>query len=79
MAIELAGTWVKNVDGAWVNLAHCDLLEVKQRKDKKSWDVLGWNALQPQVEAYIISNRKTEKEAKKELQDLIAKLAGSGE
>lgn len=52
MDVEHYGSWFKAVDGRWVNLAHCDAIE--PTAVGTGWEVRAWNALQPNVDAYVL-------------------------
>ena len=62
MEIEFRAGWVRLADGRWANLEKCDLVEVHETG--KVWQVRAWNAMQPQVEAYILAEFEEEKAAR---------------
>lgn len=74
MAIVTSGQWVRTLDGNWVNTAHVDLFEVVNSDSKSKWKIVAWNALQPQVEAYVVATFDSEVKAHNELDALIAKF-----
>lgn len=75
MAIVTSGQWVRTRDGNWVNTDHVDLFEVTKSDSKNEWKIVAWNALQPQVEAYVVATFDTDVKAHNELDALIAKFS----
>lgn len=77
MAITVKNNWLRTVDGNWINANHVDLFEVvnaEVRDNNNSWRVVAWNALQPQVEAYILAVAPDEAAARSLLDRLIESL-----
>ncbi|RMF19493.1 MAG: hypothetical protein D6761_00325 [Candidatus Dadabacteria bacterium] len=75
MGIERKGNWIQTTTGSWVNARHLDLIEVAETDGV--WVVRAWNALQPQVDPYILSEVKTEATARKQMDALVAELGAS--
>lgn len=76
MEIGLRANWFRLPDGRWVNLAHCDLLDIAE--DEGEVRVLGWNALQPSVEAYELRRFADRGAAEAWLLALVEAMAEAG-
>ena len=77
MAIEIKQDWIKMDTGDWVNRNHIDLIEVTEKGG--TWRVVAWNALQPQVEGFLLSTHKSEQDARKALNKLIDQLTADSQ
>lgn len=74
MEVKLVGTWARLADGRAANLSHCDLIEIVE--DGGGFVLQAWNALQPQVEAYVLGTFKSRADADKALGRCLEALAG---
>lgn len=76
MAITVKNNWLRTIEGNWINANHVDLFEVIDADTHdQQWRVVAWNALQPQVEAYVLAQAADEATARGLLDRLIEALA----
>ncbi len=72
MELKRSGDWVQLADGRWANLDHCDLIEVREADG--GWELVAWNARQAHLDAYVIAEFKSDKEARKALDAMAENL-----